>query len=290
DTSTPQPNLVAATPVADFGRYWNQGLAEITSYQLEQARYGEIRQGTASLVYVTEPFSASKQVKLDRPAASPPGDDVPVLKLNMTKKFNTGIYPYSMMQSTFAPVDIDQYPHALKITTSSQDWCGQTFMQVNNRPEGYGVEVRSYFEDEGDEDITLTKTWLEDELWNRLRINPDTLPTGEISVIPSTFFTRLRHTPFEPMQAIATLTEAATEPDLKTYTLDYPDQSRTLSIQFSASFPYTIQGWEETYPSGFGQPQLLTTKATMINRILNPYWQHNRNSDSGLRQELGLPI
>ncbi|MEX0361456.1 MAG: septum formation inhibitor Maf, partial [Allomuricauda sp.] len=46
----------------DFKSYWYAGNAEITSYKLEQARYGELRDGTAVLIYVTEPFLPEKQV------------------------------------------------------------------------------------------------------------------------------------------------------------------------------------------------------------------------------------
>jgi len=55
---------------------------------LEQARYGEIHKGRAVTIFVTEPFSKSKQVKLDDYKAA--GDDrANVMKLNMTKNFNT---------------------------------------------------------------------------------------------------------------------------------------------------------------------------------------------------------
>ena len=280
---------LAAQTVPEFNDYWYKGEAEITSYHLEQARYGEIHQGQAVLVFVTEPFSKSQQVKLDYPTQNK-SDEVPVFKLNTTKKFNTGIYPYSMMSSVFAPVDLAQYPHPLKLTVSSQEWCGQTFLQLNNQAQTYEVDSRSYFEREGDQQLSLAKTWLEDELWTRMRMNPNALPVGNLSVIPSAFYTRLRHTEFGPMEAIATLTEDTTNPQLKTYTLKYPGQSRTLSIHFESTFPYAIQGWEETYPSGFGSPQMLTTKATAINRIMNDYWAHNRNVDLPLRRELGLPL
>jgi hypothetical protein len=33
--------------VPSFDNYWNQGKAEITSYDLHQARYGEMRDGEA---------------------------------------------------------------------------------------------------------------------------------------------------------------------------------------------------------------------------------------------------
>ena len=272
-----------------FKDYWYQGLAEITAYRLEQARYGEIRQGHASMVFVTEPFSERKQVKLDNPSTAK-NDAISILKLNLTKKFNTGIYPYSMMSSTFTPVQLAPNSHALKITGTSQEWCGQTFMQINNRDNNFAVELRSYFESEGDENFTLKKTWLEDELWTLIRLNPERLPVGNLTIVPGVFYTRLRHTPFEAIAATATLDNHVSNSTLKTYTLDYPQQSRRLSIHFQSNFPYLIEGWEETYPSGFGSPQLLTTKAIAIKTILNDYWKHNRNNDSKLREELGLPI
>ena len=182
-TSAQESTVLASQPVPEFNDYWYKGAAEITSYELEQARYGEIHQGYAALVFVTEPFSKRKHVKLDDPAQNK-SDEVPILKLNTTKKFNTGIYPYSMMSSVFEPVDLAQYPHALKLTTSSQEWCGQTFLQLNNQSQTYEVDARSYFESEGDEHLSLAKAWLEDELWTRLRINPASLPVGNLSMIP----------------------------------------------------------------------------------------------------------
>ena len=88
------------TPLSpEFKEYWYSGEAEITSYKLEQARYGELREGKAVLIFVTEPFLADKQVKANR--SNP--ENIPVLKLNSTKKYLTGIYPYSIMSSSFYP-------------------------------------------------------------------------------------------------------------------------------------------------------------------------------------------
>ncbi len=87
-----------------FEGYWSKGQAEITSYVLDQSRYGEIHPGNAVLIFVTEDFSRSRQVKLDRPERA--GEDrARVLKLNLTKKFATGVYPYSLMSSVFTPLD-----------------------------------------------------------------------------------------------------------------------------------------------------------------------------------------
>jgi len=151
-----------------FSDYWYQGKAELNSYKLEQARYGEIHSGEAVLVFVTEDFSASKLVKLDNPAATPK-DAVKILKLNNTRKFNTGIYPYSMMTSVFTPVDLKKHPNTLKITSSSQEWCGHTFMQVKLNKNNYKVGLKSYFESEGDSQFKVNKVMPEDEIWNRMR-------------------------------------------------------------------------------------------------------------------------
>ena len=160
----------------EFKNYWYGGKAEITTYKLEQARYGELHEGYSVLVFVTEDFSKSNQVKLDNPQDAK-GDDVKVLKLNRIKKFDTGIYSYSMMDSVFTPVYVDEYPSSLKVSSSSQEWCGNTFMQLNLGYSGYEVSTYSYFESEGDRKFSLQKEILEDELWTRrLILTPD--PSG----------------------------------------------------------------------------------------------------------------
>ncbi|MFT7421050.1 MAG: hypothetical protein ACI9QN_001976, partial [Arcticibacterium sp.] len=107
--------------------YWYAGDAEITSYSLEQARYGEMHEGKAVLIFVTEPFSKKSWTKADNPKSK----DLPALKLNFTKEFSTGIYPYSLMTSTFYPVDGSS--GSLKISSSSQEWCGHTFRELKNK-------------------------------------------------------------------------------------------------------------------------------------------------------------
>ncbi len=276
-------------PPRDFNGYWYAGQAEITSFILEQARYGEIHSGEAVLVFVTEPFSQSKQVKLDNWRDQSP-DNVSVMKLNMTKKFLTGIYPYSMMMSSFTPVSQDKYPDAFKVTTSSQEWCGHTWMQVNLRDDQYQVQGFSYFESEGDVNIEVPNTILEDELWTRLRINPEKLPTGKIEILPSSFYLRLRHREVELKSAEASLIDLKSSEFSKSshrkYEIKYDD--RLLSIYFESAFPHKILGWEEIYKSGFGNSETLTTRAKRINTIKSAYWGKNSNKDRAIRKELGL--
>ena len=271
-----------------FKEYWHQGKAELTSYVLEQARYGEIHQGEAVLIFVTEDFSKSKLVKLDKPSQSPK-DAVNVLKLNLTKKFNTGIYPYSIMQSTFTPVDYKKYPNSLKVTTSSQEWCGHTFMQANLKGKTYKVQQNSYFESEGDATFTVAAALLEDEIWTRIRINPNSLPTGMINILPGTIFSRLRHASFKPVAAKANMSEHPQQDGIMQYHIDYPDNQRSLTIDFVQTFPHEIIGWEETFISGFGaNTKSLTTRATKKQSILLDYWNKHDVADLHWRKKLGL--
>ena len=262
-----------------FKSYWYAGDAEITSYQLQQARYGETRDGKAVLVYVTEPFLPEAQVKADE---SHP-DNVPVLKLNMTKNYLTGIYPYSIMTSSFYPVHDNQ--HALKLSFSAQEWCGQVYAQLNNR-EQFDVMSHSYFESEGDQNVKLEKTILESEIWNKIRIDPSNLPVGEFDVIPSLEYIRLAHIQLKAYKANLSLSE---NNGVSTYEIAYPELERSVKINFATEFPYAIEGWSETAKSGFGaNAKSLTSTATKMKTYKTPYWQQNGNKDLALRDSLGL--
>jgi len=265
-----------------FGDYWYAGKAEVSSYELTQARYGELRKGNAVLIFVTEPFSKEKQVKLDNPQRT--GDDkVTVMKLNFTKKFETGIYPYSMMLSTFTPVDRYNFPSTLKTTMSGQEWCGQVFAQMNLENEKYHVQSFSYFESEGDNKFELENALLEDEIWNMIRLDYTALPTGSVTLIPGLFATRLMHKPLKPMTTEASLVEKENE---GIYTMEFPND-RTLSITFSLTFPHKILSWEEKYPGIGGE--VLTTSGKLKESLHIDYWNKNSNADSHLRDSLLLP-
>ncbi|MCB7480424.1 septum formation inhibitor Maf [Christiangramia sediminis] len=263
----------------EFKEYWYTGEAEITSYRLEQARYGEMRKGEAVLIYVTEDFFAEEQVK----AGNKTEETINVLKLNATKNFNTGIYPYSIMQSSFYPLNGEQ--HALKVSASIQEWCGQVYMQLNKRGK-FHITSHSYFEGEADEELELEKVPLENEIWNRLRIAHDKLPTGEFKMIPSFEYLRLSH---QPVRAYSVIGEYFTTEEFNVYQLTYPDLKRELKIYYSRIFPYTVEKWEESSPSGFGEDaEILTTKAFKKERIKTDYWNKNSNKNLPLREKLDL--
>jgi len=166
-----------------------------------------------------------------------------------------------------------------------QEWCGHVYAQLNNRTK-YDIMSHSYFEGEADQNLKLDKDILENELWTKIRIDPDNLPQGELSIIPSFEYSRLKHKEIKAYAAQATLTAKGA---LTVYTIEYPKLQRSVSISFNSSFPYEIESWTETFKSGFGpNAKELTTKATKLKSIKSAYWGKNRTKDTFLRDSLGL--
>ncbi|MBC8451167.1 MAG: hypothetical protein H8D72_00505 [Planctomycetes bacterium] len=194
-----------------------------------------------------------------------------------------------MMSSVFTPIDVKKAPRTIKVTTTSQEWCGHTFEQLNQTPSGYHLELRSYFESEGDQDVDLKGIVLEDGLWNLIRLDPTALPTGKLRLLPGAMYRRLRHIEAEPQAVVATLASDPSDAAFQLYSLTYPDLERSLTIRFQQAFPHQIESWEETYVSGFGpSARRLTTRAVANKRMMLDYWNRHDVADLGLRDELGL--
>jgi hypothetical protein len=240
---------------------------------------------------VTEDFSTEKLVKLDEPEKT--GDKVWVLKMNMTKNFVTGIYPYSMMLSVFTPVSGDGKEKTVKADCSSQEWCGQTFSQLKLKGNDYNWQLHSYFEKEGEQNKKIDAVLLEDELWNRIRINPSALPLGKVSILPGLLWQRLSHVPLKEEVAVLTVSIADSffikDSGVQMYTIHYPAAQRTLQIYFQSAFPHEILGWQENYPDGFGNnKKMLITKAVKKKTAWLDYWKHNALADTTYRDTLQL--
>jgi len=256
--------------------YWFDK-AELTRYELKQMRYGEMREGESVLIYVTEPFLEDQQVKHEFGS----GDSaVPVLKLNRIRSFVTGIYDYRLMASIFHPVyETGPEPTGLKIAMSSTEWCGLTFQQVNRRNGELNVELRSYFQAEADQNVALPSVWTEDELWLRIRLDPDSLPTGSFQILPELFYQRLAHLQPEAQKARGALNLKTTP---ATYKIEIPTLKRTLTVRFEPTYPHRILGWQETVDGTL----FSEGKATHSERLY--YWERNQNADTGLRKQMGL--
>ncbi len=258
----------------DFKSYWYDGTAEVNSYDLEFYRYGEKRTGKAMLIFVTEDFLEDVQVKSNAKTENSQS----VMKLNSTKTFTTGIYPYSIMQSAFFP--LENNTHVTKITTSIQEWCGQVYTQLNNRSQ-FEITSHSYFEGEGDFKTQLKKTLTENDLWIRLRIDPKAIPTGNLLILPDFSYLRLQHKEFASQKAQL----SQSEDEFIETLLNYKELNRSLKIYQEKKPPFSILKWEEIQVTG---NDTLISKASKLKTLKTKYWRKNSNKHLHLRDSLSL--
>lgn len=202
--------LVAATAQVaplfsgGFWKVWGDGQAEVASYDLTEPHYGKPRQGVAVAIWVSETFSNSARVKAD-PGKHPKTDEFGVMKLNLIKDFQTGVYDYNDMTSVFVATQSVNgrgagYP--AKISFSSQEWCGNVYHQLLFDPAQIRSARHSYFDGEGDANADLpypSSGVAEDVLpfWARGMAEPVLAP-GEsraVEVLTSLQFVRDKHVP-----------------------------------------------------------------------------------------------
>ena len=266
----PTPSAFARSHPA-FESYWYQGKAELSRYTLQQHRYGEVHEGDAVLIFVTEPFLPDLQVKHE----SGEHDSISVLKLNAYRRFDTGIYPYTIMTSSFVPAEVGALE--LKVSTVVTEWCGNAYAQLNRRDDGLHVVLHSYFQNEADRDEVIAAAPSEDGLWARMRRDPSSVEDGELALVPALHWLRLRHQPIAPMPARVQVTHG----DEHVLEVRY-EAGRVLRVRFEKDFPYGVLGWEENEPDGG------VTRAERTHAILDDYWSHNGADDGAYRRALGL--
>lgn len=286
DVVTPE---IAAKQSPTFETYWYRGAAELSRYKLDQQRYGEVHPGEAVLVFVSEDFLRDKQVKYEH---GPRDQATPILKLNAYRRFYTGVYPYTMMTSVFDPVANPAEP-PLKLSASSQEWCGATWTQLNHRGQQWQARSFSYFQDEADTDEAIPNALVEDGVWTQLRRDPSSLPQGELQMIPALHYLRLAHQELKAYPATATVDRvergAWGQTPAKVWRVAYPDLRRELAVYYEERFPYGVLAWEETYPGGFSpDTPLLTTRGVRTSAILLDYWSRHNLADGVWREVLGL--
>ena len=167
--------LVGPAIDSAFWRHWGDGQAEVAGYELDFPRYGTVRKGgTAVTIFVTETFSSSARVKAD-PGRHPDADTFPVLKLNLIQDFQTGVYDYNTMLSSFvalAPVNGRATGEATKVSYASQEWCGHVYQQLLFDPGKVRSTRHSYFDGEADSAeamATPAGAISEDALWHWAR-------------------------------------------------------------------------------------------------------------------------
>jgi hypothetical protein len=271
--------LLALPARADgFWKDWGDGQAELDGYALTQPRYGESRRGQAVMIFVTEEFSDALRVKAD-PGQHPKSDLVPVLKLNFVRDFQTGIYDYNTMVSTWVRTEFKpDAPWPLyKLVLSSTEWCGSVYSQWlarNGRLEGVS---HSYFDGEADQTASLPIPpggVAEDQVPILVRgLRGDWLTDGEsrtVPFLPSSLRARLLHKP----QAWG---EATISRKGFVYTVAEKGGD-TIAWTVDAAPPHRILSWK----SSSGEAGRLTGWARL------KYWELHREGDEKLLRKLGL--
>jgi hypothetical protein len=280
--------LAAPAGAQDFWKHWGDGKAELDGYRLTQPRYGAPRSGMALYVFVTEDFSDSLRVKAD-PGKHPASDVYPVMKLNAIRHFQTGIYDYKVMTSTFLRV-ARGWPVA-KVSFSSQEWCGQVWHQL--LPKGGRIQgvFHSYFDGEADgtEDLDLPPDGVfEDELpvilrgWNGEYLKPGESRT--VPFLPSLMWVRLLHRPL--VWTTATITRPAK-----------PSEVAVPAGRFAAYvYEVQVEGGRRLTFAVEAKPPFRLVRQTGPNReelalkgsARLAYWKHNNPGGEKYLKELGL--
>jgi hypothetical protein len=279
---------LASAHADEFWKYWGDGKAELDGYALTQPRYGQLRQGTAVLIFVTEDFSDSLRVKAD-PGRHPPPDVRPVLKLNFVRDFQTGIYDYNIMTSTF--LDTERAFAPLKVSFSSQEWCGHVYQQLLLRGGRLVGESHSYFDGEADAALELpfpAGGLLEEQIPVLVRgLRGDLLGPGEsrtVPFLPSALRARLEHRRQEWREATLRRSAGASATpsalgklDAFTITVEEKD-GPTTTWTVEAAAPHRLLGWK----SSTGEAGRLLGSTRLA------YWELHDNGGERYLKELGL--
>lgn len=281
-------NAANSSTKSDFNKsYWEDGKAEIAVYDLVQNRYNELHPGKLVSVFVLEDFITDKQVKNERYISK---SSTQVLKNIRISKFTTGIYDYSLHSTVFTPINQKQFP-TLKVVNTMQEWCGSTFLQLNYKNDKYEVQQRSYFEAEGDRQLTIPTAVIEDALMNQIRLDYKALPLGVFPIIPRLEYIALKHKDLLSVKAEGSVSVYSENDfsgeELLNYTYRVKSQNRVVELVFEKEAPNTIVGFKESYPSAF-DGEIRTTTAKLISSERLAYWGMNSPKDAEIRNKIGL--
>ena len=123
---------------------WEQGQAEVATYQAQRVIYQKPRDFEYTLILVKETFNEEFDVKTDDYERK---DLFDVMKVNKFARIPTDNYPYHYMTSVFFRREQPATVH--KLTNSSQEWCGTTAKYFLNQGKQYTFGYNSYWDGQG---------------------------------------------------------------------------------------------------------------------------------------------
>lgn len=144
---------------------WDDGRAEVATYEAERIIYGKPRQFDYVYVLVKETFNEAFHVKTDRYDRD---DLYEVMKVNKFCRIQTLAYPYHYLTSVFIRRDDPGRVH--KLTNTSQEWCGNTAKSFLEKGDYYDFQYFSYWDGQGNGEARIDRgPWFEDQLSYTLR-------------------------------------------------------------------------------------------------------------------------
>jgi len=292
-SASPGAEPRAVTPLSTessnaFWSHWGDGRAEMNGYRLVQPRYGAPRTGSAVYIFVTEDFSDSLRVKAD-PGKHPASDVYPVMKLNAVRQFQTGIYDYKIMTSSFARV-ASGWPVA-KVSLSIQEWCGHVYHQILPRAGRVDGVYHSYFDGEADGEDRLQEPEggvYEDVVpilargWGSTYLQPG--ESRKVAYLPSLLRARLEHKKLAWGQA--TISRSAATSSVKVPAGSFAvtvwtvagDGGLTSTYQIEAAAPYRLVRWS----TSAGE------EGSLLGSTRLAYWKLNGAGGEKYLAEMGL--
>lgn len=161
-------------------KYWEDGLAEVATYEAERTIYSKKRTFEFTQITVKEEFNPVFNVKTDDYQRT---DLFSVMKINQFCQIPADNYPYHFLTSLFfrrvQPVAL------FKLTTSSQEWCGNTFKGITDDGVSFKEQFNSYWDGQGEGQRDLRRdVVLEDALSYTLRaLKFEELPIFALTVL-----------------------------------------------------------------------------------------------------------
>ena len=287
------PRREPPTAEVGFEARWHDGRAELDGYRYTITRYGQPRHGQAVMIYVTEPWSLSKRVKVED-ASRNPADVFDVLKLNIVRDFQTGIYDYNTMASLFVRTQ-DFSP--VQLTFTSAEWCGNVYAKVLFDEDRVSETLFSYFEDEsGTKWVARPREGVsQDALFVLLRgLKSPFLNPGESRTMPllsGILESRLRHQPLawskadvvREMKPVSVEVPAGNWSNAVYYEVKAKD-GRTGRFWIEPDGDRRILKWSWTEP---GQGEA-SESGELSGTLRTAYWKENGEGNQKLLRQLGL--
>jgi hypothetical protein len=282
--STPSRAATRYAPTYEgpFLAHWSDGNAELNGYRLVQPRYGELREGKAVTVFVKQPFSERTRVKPDRPEE---GDAFDVIKLNHIEDFQTGIYDYNLLTSSFVGLSSSGGRPAgalAKVSFSAQEWCGHAYAQLLFDKARARLSSHSYFDGEADRlgTVELKEGGLLGDalwLWARGMAGPVLEPGGrdELPYMMSLKRSRLQHKALGWVMATVSRSNAAESITVPAGTFT---DGLTMTFWVEQALPHRIIKME----GSDGE------RAELLGSTRQPYWRLHDNGHEAFLKELGL--